>query len=148
MSGRESAQLNERYDGRAKVTGTAKYAMEFAVPERSTPSSSRARFRMAALRRSAGVAAERAYGVLAVITPFNAPRLPDIRADAPGHHSLSILQDTEVHYNASRSPSWSQRVSTARGRQRPCSGSPTTPSPRSSISWGGLGSASDQATRP
>lgn len=38
--------------------------------------------------------AEQAIGVIAILTPFNAPRLTSAKP-----HTLSILQDTEVHYD-------------------------------------------------
>jgi len=80
-----------RVDGRAKVTGTAKFSAEFAIPGltygwlvMSTIPSGRVRFRTAE--------AERAPGVLAVITPANAIRLP-----AP-EKRLTLLQDDRVYY--------------------------------------------------
>ncbi len=92
-------QLTERYDGPAKVTGTAKYATEFAVPGPVYALIVQSTIANGSIASIASVSAERAYGVLAVLTPFNAPRLPAIDPRAPGHHNLSLLQDTDVHYN-------------------------------------------------
>ncbi len=81
-----------RVDGRAKVTGTAKYAAEFpvaglthAVLVMSTVPSGRVTFDTAT--------AERAPGVVAVITPANALRL------AAPERRLTLLQDNQVFYN-------------------------------------------------
>ena len=85
-------QLENRYDGRAKVTGRAKYAAEFPVEnvayayivQATVPSGS-----IASIDQSA---ASHASGVISVITPFNAPKL-----SVPG--TVNILQDTNVLYN-------------------------------------------------
>ena len=91
-------QLEHRYDGIAKVTGKAKYAAEFTEPfakkdlvyayivQSTIPSGS-----IASIDQKE---AERAFGVIAVLTPFNAPQLTSAKP-----HNLSILQDTDVHYN-------------------------------------------------
>jgi xanthine dehydrogenase YagR molybdenum-binding subunit len=91
-------QLEHRYDGIAKVTGKAKYAAEFTEPfpkkdlvyayivQSTIPSGS-----LASIDQKE---AERAFGVIAVLTPFNAPQLTSAKP-----HNLSILQDAQVHYN-------------------------------------------------
>ncbi len=96
-------QLQERYDGIAKVTGKAKYAAEFSGPfpkkdlvyafmvQSTIPSGS-----LASIDRSA---AEHAPGVLAVLTPFNAPKLPVGKPQPPARRNLSVLQNAEVNYN-------------------------------------------------
>jgi xanthine dehydrogenase YagR molybdenum-binding subunit len=93
-------QLATRYDGRAKVTGQAKYAVEFKIPTgpayayivRSTiPSGS-----VTAIDQSVS---ERSAGVLAVITPFNAPKLPAPSPQPPARRHITVLQETEVFYN-------------------------------------------------
>src|SRR6478672_11859256 len=66
----------DRIDGRLKVTGAARYAAEFEVPEITHAvlvQSTIARGRVTALDASA---AERAPGVLAVITFQNMPPMP------------------------------------------------------------------------
>jgi xanthine dehydrogenase YagR molybdenum-binding subunit len=91
-------QLEHRYDGIAKVTGKAKYAAEFTEPfpkkdlvyayivHSTIPSGS-----IASIDQKE---AERAFGVIAILTPFNVPKLTSAKP-----HNLSILQDTDVHYN-------------------------------------------------
>jgi len=72
-----------RVDGRAKVTGTARYAAEFDVAglaHAALVSSTVAKGRITAMDTAA---AERAEGVLAVITHLNAPRLPYRRMKEP-----------------------------------------------------------------
>ncbi|AHG89185.1 aldehyde oxidase and xanthine dehydrogenase molybdopterin binding protein [Gemmatirosa kalamazoonensis] len=72
----------ERVDGRLKVTGAARYAAEMpvaGVAHAVLITSTVARARIQAMDTSA---AERAPGVLKVLTPFNAPRLPG--APRPG----------------------------------------------------------------
>lgn len=94
-------QPPHRWDGIAKVTGTAKYAAEFREPfprkdllyaymVQSTVAS-------ANIRSIDTRAAERASGVVTIITPFNAPKLPI--PSRPVGRNLSTLQDTSVHYN-------------------------------------------------
>jgi xanthine dehydrogenase YagR molybdenum-binding subunit len=96
-------QPPHRYDGIAKVTGTAKYAAEFKEPfsksdlvyayivQSTIPSG--------AIKAIDAKDAERAPGVIAVLTPFNAPKLPVGPPKPPGKRNLSVLQDDQVHYN-------------------------------------------------
>jgi xanthine dehydrogenase YagR molybdenum-binding subunit len=96
-------QLADRYDGIAKVTGKAKYAGEFTEPfakdelvyariaQSSIPCGT-----LVSIDRSA---AERAPGVVAVLTPFNMPKLNTAKPEPPARRNLSVLGDTEVHYN-------------------------------------------------
>jgi len=90
-------QLKERYDGVLKVTGTAKYAAEFsgpfdkkqlvyAFPVQSTVASGT----ITAMDTSA---AERASGVVKILTPFNAPKL------ATAGKKIQYLQDANVYFN-------------------------------------------------
>jgi xanthine dehydrogenase YagR molybdenum-binding subunit len=92
-------QLKERYDGLAKVTGKAKYAVEFPVKDpaygfivRSTiPNGS-----VAAIDQSAAM---RAPGVLTIMTPFNAPKLPSPKIQPPASRHITLLQETAVFYS-------------------------------------------------
>ena len=96
-------QPPHRYDGVAKVTGTAKYAAEFREPfprkdlvfaymvQSTIPSGT--------IKAIDTHAAERASGVLTVLTPFNAPKLPSNPSRPPTGRHISILQDALVHYN-------------------------------------------------
>jgi xanthine dehydrogenase YagR molybdenum-binding subunit len=88
----------DRRDGRLKVTGRAKYAAEFdidnvahAVLVQSTiTSGSIAGFDLAA--------AQALPGVLAILTPQNAPRLGGAEAGGPTI-AFPLLQDNKVYYN-------------------------------------------------
>ena len=96
-------QLAHRYDGIAKVTGRARYAAEFTEPfarqdmlyaymvQSTIPNGT-----ITSIERTA---AERASGVVAVLTPFNAPRLPQPAPQQPVRRHVTILQDNEVRYN-------------------------------------------------
>ena len=96
-------QMDHRYDALAKVTGKAKYAAEFSEPfpkkdllyayvvQSTIPNGT-----VATMDRSA---AEMAPGVVAVLTPFNAPKLPVPPPQPPARRNLTILQSPEVSYN-------------------------------------------------
>ncbi|HVG26170.1 MAG TPA: xanthine dehydrogenase family protein molybdopterin-binding subunit, partial [Acidobacteriaceae bacterium] len=96
-------QPEHRYDGIAKVTGTAKYAAEFKEPfpkrdllyafvvQSTIPNGT--------VTAMDTTAAERAPGVAAVLTPFNAPKLPVGPPKPPAKRSLTVLQNNEVRYN-------------------------------------------------
>ena len=96
-------QLDYRYTSMDKVTGKAKYAAEFEGPfnradlvygliiQSTIPSGS-----VASIDR---VAADRAPGVVAILTPFNAPKLPVPPAQPPARRNLTILQNADVSYN-------------------------------------------------
>ena len=96
-------QTPHRYDGLAKVTGRAKYAAEFSEPfpkkdllyafvvQSTIPNGS-----IAAMDTKV---AERSSGVVAVLTPFNAPKLPVGKPQPPAKRSLTVLQDNNVSYN-------------------------------------------------
>jgi xanthine dehydrogenase YagR molybdenum-binding subunit len=96
-------QLAERYTGLAKVTGKAKFAYEFDGPFRKGDllyaymvQSTIPNGTIASMDRTA---AERAPGVVAVLTPFNAPKLNVPPPQPPARRTLTILQDTNVSYN-------------------------------------------------
>jgi xanthine dehydrogenase YagR molybdenum-binding subunit len=95
-----SKQLPARYDAQAKVTGAAQYAVEFKPPvdavyayvvQSTIPSG-----RITSIDLTA---AEKSSGVLAVLTPFNAPKLPAASAQPPGRKHITVLQETDVFYN-------------------------------------------------
>ena len=102
-----------RVDGCLKVTGGARYAAEYAIPNlvhAVIVTSTVARGRIRSMDTSA---AERAPGVIKVLTPFNAPKLSG--APVPGPHGQgaegpagrgvrsmrvpTLLQDDVVRYN-------------------------------------------------
>ena len=96
-------QPDHRYEGVSKVTGKAKYAAEFTEP---FPRKKLAYAYMVQSTIPNGTiisidqkAAERAPGVIAVLTPFNAPKLPVGKPEPPAKRSLTVLQDTDVDYN-------------------------------------------------
>ena len=96
-------QLQTRYSGLAKVTGKAKFAGEFTSPfpkadllyaymvQSTIPNGT-----LASIDRAA---AERAPGVVSVLTPFNAPKLNVPPPQPPARRALTVLQDTNVSYN-------------------------------------------------
>lgn len=92
-------ELPYRYDGKLKVTGKAKYAAEFEVKDplyawlilASVPSGE--------IVSMDTTAADRASGVVKILTPFNAPKLPGTKPEPPTTRRLSLLQDRMVYYN-------------------------------------------------
>jgi xanthine dehydrogenase YagR molybdenum-binding subunit len=96
-------QLDHRYEGIAKVTGKARYAAEFSEPfakeqltyafivQATIPSGS--------VKSIDAEDANRASGVLAVITPFNAPKLSQAPPQPPARRNLTLLQDPSIAYN-------------------------------------------------
>jgi xanthine dehydrogenase YagR molybdenum-binding subunit len=96
-------QLDHRYEGIAKVTGKIKYAGEFAEPfakadlayaylvQSTIPSGT-----IVSIDRAS---ADKAPGVLAILTPFNAPKLSQGPPQPPARRHLSLLQDADVFYN-------------------------------------------------
>jgi xanthine dehydrogenase YagR molybdenum-binding subunit len=100
---RPAKQLDHRYEGIVKVTGKVKYAAEFSQPFPQTElvyaylvQSTIPNGTVESIdSREAG----RAPGVVAILTPFNAPRLSQAPPEPPARRTLSLLQDAEVHYN-------------------------------------------------
>ena len=99
-----------RVDGRQKVTGAATYAAEFDQPGQAhgiIVRSTVANGRVAAIDSAA---AERAPGVVAVLTYRNAPRLayrPHKGAVDPAvGERLHVLQDDRVSHQGQPSRSW------------------------------------------
>jgi len=93
-----------RVDGRLKVTGGAKYAAEFPLPNVAYAVIVTSTIAKGRVQRMDTTAAERAPGVLAVLTPQNAPRLPQQQAQQGGNSPPAmrvptILQNDAVHYN-------------------------------------------------
>jgi xanthine dehydrogenase YagR molybdenum-binding subunit len=93
-------QLATRYDGRAKVTGAAKYAAEFKSPTVATYAyivqSTVPSGRIISIDQAAAM---KSSGVLAVITPFNAPKLPPANPQPPARRYITVLQELDVFYN-------------------------------------------------
>lgn len=82
-----------RVDGRLKVTGQAKYAAEFKVPDPAYAAMVQSTIPSGRMANIDARRAERAAGVIAVLTPRNAPKLPG------AEKRVSVLQNFDVHYN-------------------------------------------------
>ncbi len=88
----------DRVDGKQKVTGAAVYAADTPVARvlhAVIVTSSIGRGTINAIDDAAAV---KAPGVVAVITPANAPRLPQHKPKTPQDRVLQLLQDLEIHY--------------------------------------------------
>ena len=99
MSETQPKQLMRRYDGRAKVMGNAKYAAEFAVKDICYAYIVQSTIAKGTVASIDTAVAERASGVIAVMTPFNQPKLNGGPAQPPARRSVTILQNAEVNYN-------------------------------------------------
>ncbi len=91
-----------RVDGRAKVTGEAKYAAEFEVPKLTYAVMVMSTIPNGRVQGMDTAAAERSPGVLAVMTSANAKKLPDggkAGVKPPAGRVLALLQDDSVRYN-------------------------------------------------
>ncbi|UOQ52398.1 xanthine dehydrogenase family protein molybdopterin-binding subunit [Hymenobacter cellulosivorans] len=96
----------DRVDGHLKVTGGAKYSAEYELPNMTYAvlvGSTVAKGRLTSIDTKA---AERAPGVLAVITHFNSPKVPgyetagkDPSQPATVGGPLKIFKDDKIHYN-------------------------------------------------
>ena len=92
----------DRVDGRQKITGAATYAGDVRLPGLAygvlgLSTVARGRVKSADIR-----SVSRLPGVLLVMTPENAPRLPQggrAAVNPPAGRVLSLLQDDAVHYN-------------------------------------------------
>jgi xanthine dehydrogenase YagR molybdenum-binding subunit len=88
----------DRIDGRLKVTGAAHYAAEVPVANVAHAvivGAAIAKGRIASIDTGA---AQKAPGVLAVLTHENAPKLPGAKSKGPGDRVLQLLQDDGVLY--------------------------------------------------
>jgi xanthine dehydrogenase YagR molybdenum-binding subunit len=96
-------QLSHRYEGIAKVTGKIKYAAEFSEPfpraELLYAYVVQATIANGTVRSIDRSAADASAGVVAILTPFNAPKLTQATPQPPARRNLSLLQDADVHYN-------------------------------------------------
>ena len=86
----------DRIDGRLKVTGGAKYAVEFPLANMTHAVLITSAIANGRVKQIDSAAAEKAAGVFTVITPKNAPRLT---GSAPTMRVPTLLQDDVVHYN-------------------------------------------------
>lgn len=82
-----------RVDGRQKVTGEARYSAEFPVQKLTYAVMAMSTVPSAQIVNIDTNDAERAAGVIAVLTPANAPKL------ANAESRVTVLQNPDVHYN-------------------------------------------------
>src|SRR5438067_2199497 len=91
-----------RVDGRQKVTGRATYAAEFQMANLAHAAVVRSTMTRGRIASVDIGAAQRAPGVLAVLTHRNAPRLPyrphKAAVDPAVGERLHLLQDDRVHH--------------------------------------------------
>ncbi len=94
-----------RVDGRDKVTGRAKYAAEFAPERLAYAALVESTIAAGLIRRIEIATAQRAPGVLLVLTHENAPRLPYLPAkerpavEPVAGEALRVLQDARIRFN-------------------------------------------------
>jgi xanthine dehydrogenase YagR molybdenum-binding subunit len=89
-----------RVDGRLKVTGGAKYSGEYKVAGLTYAVLVPATITSGTVTAIDSKAAQWAPGVLAVITPFNAPKVPGYQADAAKPiKGLKLFNDNKVYFN-------------------------------------------------
>lgn len=82
-----------RVDGRLKVTGSAKYSAEFQIPQLAYAVMVQSTIASGRIARLDSSAAEKIPGVVAVLKPGNAWKLPG------AERRVSILQDDLIHYD-------------------------------------------------
>src|SRR4051812_49548296 len=93
-----------RVDGPLKVTGQARYAAEFDIPDLLHAALVLSNVPKGTVTAVDSEAARRAPGVHAVITHENAPRLPYRRisqrpqVDAQSGDQLKVFQGPEIHF--------------------------------------------------
>jgi xanthine dehydrogenase YagR molybdenum-binding subunit len=95
-------QAKVRYDGRLKVMGKATYAAEAKIPNVHYGYIVQSTIANGEITSMDTAAAERSSGVVAILTPFNAPPLPSYGKAAvnpPAGRHMSLLQDKSVSYN-------------------------------------------------
>ncbi len=92
-------ELPYRYDGHLKVTGKATYAAEFKTDGVLYAWLVLATIPSGEIVSMDTTAADRASGVVKILTPFNAPQLPGVKTQPPATRKLSLLQDRKVYYN-------------------------------------------------
>jgi xanthine dehydrogenase YagR molybdenum-binding subunit len=103
QSPKPAKQLDHRYEGIEKVTGKARYAAEFAEPFAKADLAYaflvQATIPNGSVKSIDTATASRAPGVLAILTPFNAPKLSQAPPQPPARRTLTLLQDTSISYN-------------------------------------------------
>ncbi len=95
----QQKQLPHRYEGVLKVTGKARYAAEFNVKNPAYAYIVQSTVSSGVITAIDQTAAQKASGVLAVITPFNAPELPKPKPQPPARRHITVLQEKDIWYN-------------------------------------------------
>jgi len=89
-----------RIDGRLKVTGAAKYSAEYSVEGLTYGVLVGSTITKGSIAAFDTKAAERAPGVLAVVTYLNAPKVPGFQPDQKGvRFQLKVFNDDKIFYN-------------------------------------------------
>lgn len=92
-----------RVTGKAKVTGEARFTAEFTeMPNLAYGVMVTSTIANGHITRMDVTEAEKAPGVVAILTPSNAPKLPQhgrAGVHPPAGRVLQLLQDADVHYN-------------------------------------------------
>ncbi len=91
----------DRIDAPLKVTGRATYSFEHVVANPAYAVLVMSTIAKGRIQSMNTLAAERAPGVLVVMTPFNSPKLATLnnqKASSPTSRVLNVLQDNLVHY--------------------------------------------------
>src|SRR5580658_8380749 len=89
-----------RVDGRLKVTGRAKYSAEYKIKDLTYGVLVGSTITKGTLKAVDTKKAENAPGVLAVLTYFNAPKIPGYQTDTPPPKGpLKIFYDDQVYFN-------------------------------------------------
>jgi xanthine dehydrogenase YagR molybdenum-binding subunit len=105
--GKRAASLGQpldRIDGRLKVTGGARYAAEYAIPNVVHAVMMTSTIAKGRVRAMDTTAAERVPGVLKVLTPFNAPRLPGAPTPGPHPSAAQALQGGQGQGQGAQGP--------------------------------------------
>ena len=92
-------QLSVRYDGHAKVTGQARYAYEFPVEGVAYGVLMTSSIANGTITAMDTAAAKKLPGVLAILTPFDSPKLPVPKSNPPASQHVNLLQEPDVHYS-------------------------------------------------
>ncbi|HEY2805525.1 MAG TPA: xanthine dehydrogenase family protein molybdopterin-binding subunit [Gemmatimonadales bacterium] len=91
-----------RIDGRLKITGAARYTGDNTFPNLAWGVIVQSTIGHGSISAMDTVAAAAAPGVIAILTPDNAPRLPrggEAGVNPPSGRKLSLLQTKDVRYN-------------------------------------------------
>jgi len=95
----------DRVDGKAKVTGTAKYAAEYELPNLTYGVLVDSTITNGSIAAIDSKAAEKAPGAITVISHLNSPKVPGYDAGAnpvkgpTGGKGLQIFNDNIIHFN-------------------------------------------------